>query len=80
MKNKKLEKENKNLVIKLQEMNQIIKSKNSIQLNSPESCDRKYGTNNKNEIKGIKGGKWGFDGVRNEIEINWVRGLIESKK
>ena len=57
MKNKKLEKENKNLVIKLQEMNQIIKSKNSIQLNSPESCDRKYGTNNKNEIKGIKGGK-----------------------
>ena len=66
LKNKKLEEENKNLILKMKEMEQMIINKNII--------------NDKNEIKEIKSGKGGSIAERNEIGVKIIPIKTSSKK
>ena len=66
LKNKKLEEENKNLILKMKEMEQMIINKNII--------------NDKNEIKENKSGKRGSSAERNDIGVKIIPIKASSKK
>lgn len=66
LRNKKLEEENKILMLKMKEMEQMIMSKNSI--------------NNKNEISGNKSSKRSSGVEGNEISIKLIQNSIGLKK